>query len=104
MGQIIQDSSPLGKDFMHALMGFLDKPGDLFVNLGGFGFTVGFTGSKTLRQEHRLTGALISHQSQAIAHAIFRDHGPGNVGGPLQVVLGPGGNFFENQLLRHPAA
>jgi hypothetical protein len=44
---------------MNALMGFLDKPGDLFVYFGGFGFTVIFTGSKTFRQKHRLAGALI---------------------------------------------
>jgi len=79
MGQIIKDSSPLREDFTHALMSFLDEPGDLFVNLGGFGFTVIFTGRKTFREKHRLARALIAHKSQAIAHAIFRDHGPGNV-------------------------
>jgi hypothetical protein len=52
MGQIIQDSSPLREDFMHALMGFLDKPGDLFVYLGGFGFTV-IISSKTSSSANR---------------------------------------------------
>jgi hypothetical protein len=46
MRQIIQDSSPLREDFMNALMGFLNEPGDFFVYLGGFSFTVIFTGSK----------------------------------------------------------
>jgi hypothetical protein len=40
--QIIQNVPPLREDFMHPLMGFLDKPGDLLVNLAGFGFTVIF--------------------------------------------------------------
>ena len=66
MGQIIQDRSLLREDFMNALMGFLDKPGDLFVYLGGFGFTVIFTGRKTFRQKHRLARTLIGHQSQTI--------------------------------------
>jgi len=39
MGQIIKDSSPLRENFTHALMGFLDEPRDLFVNLSGFRFT-----------------------------------------------------------------
>ena len=104
MGQIIKDLAPLREDSLHPLMGFLDDPGDLFINLGGFLFAVGFGRGKISREEHGLTGALIGHQSQTITHAIFRDHGTGNVGSPLQVVLGPRGDFSKNQLLRHPAS
>ena len=49
-------------------------------------------------------GRLVGHRAQEIAHAVFRDHGPGDVRCPLQVVLGPRGDVSEHQLLRHPAA
>jgi hypothetical protein len=104
MGKIIKDCSPFRKDFAHALMGFLDKARDLFINLAGFGFTVVFPGRKTFREKHRLARTLVAHQAQAIAHAVFRDHGPGNVRGALQIVLGAGGDFIENQFLCYPAA
>jgi hypothetical protein len=34
------------KDLAHALMGFIDKPGNLVIDLGGFGFAVVFSGEK----------------------------------------------------------
>jgi hypothetical protein len=69
--------------------GLPHKPCDLFVDLGGFGFTVIFALRKTFREKHRLAGTLIAHQSQLIAHAIFRDHGPGDIRCPLQIVWAP---------------
>ena len=83
MSQIIEDLSSLREDASHPFMGFLHDPGDLFINLTGFFFTVGFAGRKTFGEKHRLTGPFIGHQSQAIAHAVFGDHGPGNVCSPL---------------------
>ena len=79
MGQIVKDSSPFRKNCSHPLMGFLDKARDFLVNLGCFRFTVLFAGRKTFMKKHRLTRTLITHQPQAIAHTIFRDHGSGNV-------------------------
>jgi hypothetical protein len=45
-GQVIEDGSTLRKDIPHTLMGFIDKPGNLIIDLGGFGLTVVFTSVK----------------------------------------------------------
>ena len=89
VSQIIKNGSPLREDFSHALMGFIDKPGDLVIDLGSFGLTVLFSGRETFREKHRLARAFVAYQSQVVAHAIFRDHGARDVRRPLQIVLGP---------------
>ena len=58
-GQVIQNIPVSGQDPPHPLMGLLHHLGNFFIYLAGFLFSVGFTGSKTFRQEHRLTSALI---------------------------------------------
>ena len=90
--------------FADDIMGLLDHLRDFLIYLGGLCFAVGSNRDKTFREKPGLMSVFIGHQSQEITHAIFRDHGSGNVGSPLQVVLGPCGDFSENLLLRNPTS
>ena len=40
--------------------------------------------------------------AQTLAHAVGRDHLPGDLGGPLDVVGRAGGDIVQEQALRHP--
>ena len=45
-----------------------------------------------------------SEWAEIFGHAPFADHLAGNLGTSFDIVAGAGGNFVENQFLRHSAA
>ena len=103
LGQLIQYFPAAGQDTFYSLMGLFHDPADLFINLACFRFAVSLAPIVSFRKEHRLARPFIGHQAQAITHAVFGDHGPGNIRSTLQVVLRPRGDFSENQLFGDPA-
>ena len=48
--------------------------------------------------------AAIDDGAQLLAHAVLGDHGPGDLGGALNVVGGAGGDIVQHQRFGHTAA
>ena len=85
-------------------MRFGNNPADFLVNkLGAFITVVAVFGSDVSQKRgNRLLP--VGPGTQLVAHAEIANHLVGNFRGPLQIVLGSGGNIAESQLFGHPAA
>jgi hypothetical protein len=55
-------------------------------------------------QKQGVPGRLEGREPQSVAHPVAREHVPDQVRGPLAVVLDPGGDLAENNLLGGPPA
>ena len=61
-------------------------------------------GREVPAEEHLAVGLAEPHRPEGVAHAVLGDHRPGDLGRPLDVVLGAGRRVGEDQLLGRPAA
>ena len=88
------------------VVGFVDQAGDLLVDEPGG--LLGHLGALSGEQQPPLAGPEPvlpeGKRTDLRAHPEVRDHGPGHLGGLFEVVLGPGGDLAEHDLLRRPAA
>ena len=57
-----------------------------------------------IRDRVLVAHGLHRHHAEPVAHAVPGDHGPGKLGGLLDIVGRAGGDGVENQLLRSPPA
>ena len=69
------------------------------INLPGGLFTVILRAVNFAAQEKDFLIGSEVLRSQLGTHAVFTHHGAGNQGGPLDIVVGAGGNIAENQFL-----
>ena len=99
LGEQIQCGPMGGEDFERCGMGRVDETPNLEVDLSGD--VIGIVGgtAKVAAEEHLAVLFAELLRTQGITHAIFGDHGPGNLSGPFDVVTGAGGDLRKDQLL-----
>ena len=95
-GIAVFTEKPLG-----LLVGLLEDPHNLHINLRRRGIPAVEHGPA--RQVLVLLGGQ-AHQAELLGHAVLGHHGPGQIGGLLDIIGRSGGHISKYNLLRSPAA
>src|SRR5699024_2068230 len=77
---------------------------DLVVDLGGHLFRIGALLGHAAADEDLIVTGFKGNGADLVAHAVDRDHFPGYVGSPPDIVGRAGGNVAQDQLFRAAAA
>ena len=94
----------LAQNAAGSLVGFVHDIADLVVDLAGHFLAVAAALAQITAQEGLVLVGAVHHGAQTVREAVARYHGPGRLGGALQIVGSAGGNIVQNQLLGHTAA
>ena len=85
-GQLVEDGPVGGEDVAGHAVGVVDQPAHLGVDAGRHLVGVVGLGGEVAAQEHLAVVLAELHRPERLAHAVLGDHGPGDLGGPLDVV------------------
>ena len=103
-GHQVELRAPLGQDRARLLVRLVDEPRDLLVDLVGDLGRVVRVRREVPPEEHLVVGLAERLRAELLAHAEARDHLLGELGGPLDVVAGTGGDVADRDLLGDTAA
>src|SRR6185369_15216833 len=104
LGDAMERGDVASEEQLRALVGVHQEPADLGVDLDGRGLRVIHPLGEVAAAEDLFVLLAEGHGTELLAHAPLADHLPGELGGPLDVVAGAGGDASEHQLLRGAAA
>src|SRR3990172_10386189 len=98
---LVEYGAPLAEDAVDASMAALEDLLYFGVDGAGLLLAVLLGRDRGAFEETRAPFALKGSQPECLAHAVLSHHAERYVGGALQVILSPGGDVTEGQLLGH---